>query len=107
MPSIRFLPGAEEDYSDALAWFIDHNPVQGDRFEAAIELALEDISAFPKRWPLRDEQTRMRPITGFPYVIYYREMSDLVVVVAVAHTSRNPAYWESRNLEDPSEPDAS
>ena len=105
MPSVRFLPGAQDDYFDALEWFINHNPVQGDRFEAAVERSLDDIEDVPKRWPLKDAQTRMRPVTGFPYVIFYRETSELVVVVAIAHTSRDPEYWHGRELESGNEDD--
>lgn len=32
----------------------------------------------------------------FPYFVVYRERSEDIHVIAVAHTSRKPGYWRHR-----------
>jgi hypothetical protein len=35
-------------------------------------------------------------VRRFPYFVIYREWSDRLEIVAVAHQSRRPGYWRSR-----------
>jgi plasmid stabilization system protein ParE len=35
-------------------------------------------------------------VRGFPYVVLYLVESDLVIVIAVYHTSRDPDGWHER-----------
>nr|WP_304010004.1 type II toxin-antitoxin system RelE/ParE family toxin [Methyloversatilis discipulorum] len=41
---------------------------------------------------------RMRalPISRFPYSVIYRITSDAIIVQAIAHQRRRPAYWAQR-----------
>jgi plasmid stabilization system protein ParE len=36
-------------------------------------------------------------VDRFPYAVYYRVEPAQVVVVAIVHTARDPAIWQSRN----------
>ena len=37
-------------------------------------------------------------IRRFPYLIVYRIEGDFLHVLAIAHTSRRPEYWEARDV---------
>lgn len=96
MVEIEFLPGAEEDYQDALAWYHERSPSAANRFEENVADALQDIAQVPDRWPLCDKRHRLRLVDRFPYVIVYRIVSERIVIVAVAHAKRRPRYWKGR-----------
>ena len=36
------------------------------------------------------------PLREGPLTIYYRVVTDVVIVVAVAHQKRRPGYWSTR-----------
>jgi toxin ParE1/3/4 len=42
------------------------------------------------------EDVRRAPVDQFPYSIIYRVERNRVVVIAVFHTSRDPAGWMDR-----------
>lgn len=96
MADIFFLPGAEADYQEALHWYQERSPRVADKFEAALESALNRIAEGPERWPLLDDIHRFVLFKRFPYSLVYRIEEDLVVVVAVAHARRKPEYWKNR-----------
>ena len=58
----------------------------------AVEVILED----PLRWRPFDEDVRRCLTRVFPYGILYTIESDFVLIVAVAHCSREPGYWKHR-----------
>ena len=39
---------------------------------------------------------RVRMLRKYPYLVLYHELDDEVEVIAIAHTSRRPGYWEDR-----------
>jgi plasmid stabilization system protein ParE len=40
--------------------------------------------------------TRELVLRRFPYTIVYRVMNGVIVIVAIAHHSREKGYWQSR-----------
>lgn len=46
--------------------------------------------------PAADGLTRRVLVPGFPYQVLYRMRLDEIVIVAVAHLKRRPAYWRGR-----------
>ena len=60
--------------------------------EETVELILGD----PLRWRPFDEDVRRCLTRDFPYGILYTIEPDYVLIVAVAHCSREPEYWKHR-----------
>ena len=96
MTSPRFLPGATKDYEDACVWYQARSERAADRFEEAVERALDDIVEAPERWPSCDRRHRYHLLRKYPYSIVYRLVDETVVVVAVAHARRRSGYWKGR-----------
>jgi hypothetical protein len=49
------------------------------------------------RYPECDAGCREAALTRYPYSLVYRiEPDGSVLIVAVAHSSREPSYWEGR-----------
>lgn len=92
----EFHPDAEEELIEAAAWYDAEVPGLGSLFgeEAlrTIELLLENPTA---GLPIGG-QLRRFVMRRFPHTIIYTPGHDTLFVVAVAHTSRRPGYWRSR-----------
>ena len=96
MAEAWFLPGAEEDYTDALNWSRERSLQAMAGFEAAIEVALQRIEKSPESYPIGDKHQRFYNLRRYPYSIIYRILPERILVAAVAHSSRDPGYWHAR-----------
>jgi plasmid stabilization system protein ParE len=96
MANVSFLPAAEADYQEALAWYQDRSLRAAAGFEAAVEVALRRIADAPEQWPLCDDRHRFYILRRYPYSVIYRVDAGEVIVVAVAHGSRSESYWHGR-----------
>ena len=74
-PRLVFRPEAESELLDAHAWYDDQQPLA---------------------YPRVHGETRRAVVRRFPYAIYFRPVSDEVVVLAVMHGRRLPRRWRSR-----------
>ncbi|HIJ94791.1 MAG TPA: type II toxin-antitoxin system RelE/ParE family toxin [Desulfuromonadales bacterium] len=61
-------------------------------FLTKIEIALQDISEAPERWPVVRNNIRRQLIQRFPYSLLYRIDPDEINVLAVMHQKRHPSY---------------
>lgn len=94
---ITFQPAAEDEYDEAVGWFEALRAGDGARFEAAVVATLARIAANPRLHAVVMAGVRKAVVTGYPYYcIYYRELPGQVEVLAVHHTSRDPAIWQGR-----------
>jgi mRNA-degrading endonuclease RelE of RelBE toxin-antitoxin system len=54
------------------------------------------VAANPGMFPQYDDEHRFVMLRQFPYRIVYQVQPDQLDVVAVAHSSRSPGYWQGR-----------
>ena len=66
------------------------------RFIICVEKAIVVILEAPLRWRPFEEDVRRSLTRVFPYGILYTVESDYLLIVAVAHCSREPGYWKHR-----------
>jgi len=94
----EFHPDARLEYLDAVSFFEKRRRGLGALFMEEIHTALTFIAEFPKRNRIEVQPNiRVHVNTRFPYQIFYREIKvDLIQILAVAHTSRRPKYWNYR-----------
>ncbi len=97
MANISFLPAAEQDYQEALAWYQARSAQAAAGLEAAMAVALERIADTPEAFPLCDDRHRFYVLRRYPYSIVYRVESGDVLVVAVTHNRRSPTRWQNRD----------
>jgi plasmid stabilization system protein ParE len=89
---LRFHPEAEEEYLASLSWYGERSPIAATNFENAVEDALQAISKAPQRWPIYFSNFREYVLRQFPFSLIYQEVLSEIVIFAVAHGSRRPAY---------------
>ena len=93
---VKLHPDAIADGRGAREWYEVRSESAAAAFMAELDHAIAEISAHPHRWPLHKRGTRRFLMRRFPYLVVYREVDDLIEVVAVAHGSRRPDYWKDR-----------
>lgn len=92
-----FHPEALEEYEAAARYYAAQQPDLGLRFIAAVENAIARVCEAPERWRVFNGGEVRRHLTRvFPYGILYTVEADHVLIVAVAHCSREPGYWRQR-----------
>jgi len=89
----RFHPGAEDDYSEAFAWYFARSPTVALDFEREVERGVRLIVQSPLRWPKFDAKRRRVILRKFPYSVIYEIIAGETVILAVAHARRRPYYW--------------
>ena len=75
----------------------------GERLWNDIQHVVDLISEYPL---IGESVRRTRglvrrfPLRSFPFFLIYRERSDHLQIIALAHSSRRPNYWRSRLKRD-------
>jgi toxin ParE1/3/4 len=90
------LPAAREEFLDAADHYDAQAPGLGEEFIAEVEHAAERIAAFPEHGSSYLAGTRRVVLGRFPHSVVYQAGPEGVLIVAVAHHSRQPGYWRGR-----------
>jgi plasmid stabilization system protein ParE len=93
---VRFHPEAEQEYLSSLSWYKERSDTAALDFEEELQQALSAIAESPDRWPVYFSRFRRYVLHQFPFSIVYRDFSQEVLVLAVAHGHRRPGYWRKR-----------
>ncbi len=99
MPEVRWLPEAEADYEEGYEWYFVQSERAAEGLERAVDHAIGRISSRPEMYPFCDAQHQFATMKPYPYRIMYRVSSDEIIVVALAHGSRLPGFWRTRDSE--------
>ncbi len=95
--TVLFHRLAAREYRGARAWYSARSASVAERFRIAVDRAVERVAAQAEALPALSGPYRWVRIRGFPYLLIFRRQSpDVLMVVAVAHTSRRPGYWRHR-----------
>lgn len=95
MKPAHVRPRADRDIDEALAYLFMENPAAANSFLDALERDLDMLSRQPGIGSLRYthilpvEGLRMRPVTGFPWLVFYFERSDHLDVIRLLHSRRD------------------
>ena len=95
--TILFRREARIEFDAAADWYEQRRPGRGAKFTAAVRATLNQIADQPEIHARVFEDVRQALVKGYPYSILYRTESDALIVVAVFHSARDPAVWQSRD----------
>jgi plasmid stabilization system protein ParE len=94
---LKFHPQARIDLREGKAFYRKRSPLAAIAFARQIDGALARVAESPLRYPSGEHGTREHVLPSrFPYTIVYRVYQKVIVIVAVAHQSREPGYWRGR-----------
>jgi len=96
MKSVRFHPAAEAEMIAAAAFYEAQQAGLGRRFLTSIQDALNRIRLNPRLYPVAEMDVRRCLPGTFPFGVLFRETPGEIIIVAVMHLHRDPAYWKPR-----------
>ena len=93
----QFAPLAQQELVEATQrYLIDGGVKVAEDFERAIRRALQLLVFMPQLGSGTYHGVRTWPLKRFPYTLVYRVAGETITVIAVAHQSREPGYWDGR-----------
>ena len=93
---VVFLTPAQSELVEAKQYYNKRQTGLGERFKAVAQASARLVAERPLSWQRERGPVRRCLIRGFPYKLLYVVRDHEVVVIAVAHTHRKPAYWLDR-----------
>ena len=93
---LSFHPEVQAEVDDAYKWYERQRHGLGDDFLAEIEKVFDRLCATPAIHQLVYQDVRRALPKRFPFSVFYRILTDRVDVIAVQHSRRDPAGWQSR-----------
>jgi hypothetical protein len=96
---IRFLKITQIELDNTVDYYNGERAGLGYEFLWEVFAAIDRIKAFPEAWQSFLAGTRRCLVRRFPYGVVYKEIDDLVLIVAIANLHRKPDYWINRLTE--------
>lgn len=98
---LRYHPDARAELRAAMRIGEAERPGRGVALQELVRVVERRIRRFPRsapRWPrLRAPfEVRRAVLRKAPYLVVYTLLPDQIVVVAIAHTRKEPGYWRER-----------
>ncbi|MEI9962140.1 MAG: type II toxin-antitoxin system RelE/ParE family toxin [Limisphaerales bacterium] len=96
MKPVTYHQLAENELIESACFYERRREFLGDNFLDTVEKTLVKIRANPDLGKPGKFQTRSWKAKRFPFRVVYLEQTDRVWIVAIAHLSRMPDYWQER-----------
>ncbi|MGD9636361.1 MAG: type II toxin-antitoxin system RelE/ParE family toxin [Pirellulales bacterium] len=93
---VVYRPEAESDVLEARDYYERQRANLGDRFADALDEVVAHVAAQPELFAVVFRTVRRTKLRRFPYVVYYRILTDRVEIIAVLHGHRHPRTWRRR-----------
>jgi len=87
---IKFTPEAQFEFHEAVIFYETKQKGLGKRFSDAIKKSLYFIAVNPLGSEVKYLEIRVTTVKKFPFTIHYSIENDVVLIIAVFHSSRNP-----------------
>jgi len=93
----QFHPDAFDEHHDSVAFYQNRLPGLGADYIAEFDALMARVCHTPDRYPtIADPDIHRAGLKRFPFYVIYRVMPTKIIVLAVAHQRRRPAYWAGR-----------
>ena len=95
--AVTFHRAASTEFLEASSWYESKRIGLAAEFTAEIDHCVTLASEKPLQFPAVHKDIRRVIANRFPYAVYYRVEDQRIVVLAVFHSSRNPALRLARS----------
>jgi toxin ParE1/3/4 len=97
MKPIRYHRLALHEYQIEAGFYNNQQVGLGLEFQQEILAAQQKISSNPQLYAAyKTTLCRGCPVDRFPFMLYYVEFDDRIVIYGVVHHKRRPGYWLRR-----------
>ena len=93
---IRLHPKAEDDLQEALNHYQKIDKNLSDKFLFYIDNTFNKILNFPNIYPYETKTSQKVLMEKFPYIVIYEQYKNIIMILAIFHTSRNPINLDNR-----------
>ena len=97
MKPIVIRPAAAAEIEEAFLWYESQRLGLGEEFREALRATLNKVAENTQLYQVVHRGTRRALMKRFPYGVFYREIEQLIVVVACMHGHRHPKRWQTRS----------
>ena len=97
---LRILDQAADELADAIARYESIESGLGVRLKQDVKTAVAWIADHAELPRLRSKGYRRVNLKVFPCYIAYIIHSDVIWVLAIAHSARRPEYWITRGIPE-------
>lgn len=87
---------ASAEFDDGFDWYDAKEIGLGPAFASEVKIVFDRIAANPLMHGIVRADIRKAIVKRSPYSVFYRPHADRIEVIAVFHSSRDPADWHSR-----------
>jgi len=94
--NIKLHPKAEEDLKEALDYYLEIDLNLEKKFIYYLDLTFNKILDFPNLYQYETKTSQKILIDKFPYTVMYEQYENIIMILAIFHTSRNPINLEDR-----------
>ena len=94
--NVRLLTLAQQEIDEAVLWFEQQLEGKGIDFLDELDRVVRLVKAFPVASTEIEPEIRRCLFARFPYSLIYGLERDTIVIIAVAHSHREPRYWAER-----------
>ncbi len=94
--NFTFHPLAKVELNKAVDYYEEQQVGLGLEFAEEVYSTIERICRFPKAWTPLSKKVRRALTNRFPYGVIYQLHGNSIIIVAIAHLNRKPAYWKTR-----------
>lgn len=92
-------PDAILDLNAAFGWYEEQLDGLGKEFIISVEASFSQLERTPEIYQTIFENIRRAPIKRFPFGLFYLIRKQIVHVVAIYHSRRDPDGWKKRIYE--------
>jgi hypothetical protein len=87
-----------DDLQENIDWYNQKQHGLGSRFFKAVKEQISRIKKTPYNIAIRYDDVRCAKVKRFPYLVHFKifEGLNIIKVIAVFSTHRDPAIWEER-----------
>ena len=94
--TIRLHPLAEEDLEKALNHYSEIDEALELKFLKYLELTFDKILQSSQMYPFENDFAQKVLMEKFPYIVLYEKYENIIMVLAIFHTKRNPKILSDR-----------
>ena len=94
--TIELLPEAENDLNDALEYYSNIEIKLKDKFINDLDITFDKILKFPDLYPFETKTSQKVLMQKFPYIILYEQYKNIIMILAIFHTSRDDNILKNR-----------
>ncbi len=94
--TIELLPEAENDLNDALEYYSNIEIKLKDKFINDLDITFDKILEFPDLYPFETKTSQKVLMQKFPYIILYEQYKNIIMILAIFHTSRDDNILKNR-----------